>query len=292
MVVHLYMMYHRNDRLEYVRSGKKLSDETMDMLTAYFQSLFAQRMNDGTLKRAEMDRLWNRAKRSVKAEIRGKREARHPKHARRFSRERERERGQRDGNRSFRQGGDDRRDNRDCRDDDRRRDAHKRLGRDGRDRRNNQPVRVDRDGRSNRGTRRDGNGRDATAGKKPWLTSATKKGRNKCDRRNERDRRKDAAHHLDARRTSSDNKSPDDHNDTDVDKDNDSRSAASSDANDNFAVAMAPPAKRAKTIRGSAVAANETAPVRKQKATAPTVLRVPRKSDKNNRRRIDSSSES
>ncbi len=48
------------------------------------QSLFAQRMNNGTLEHAKMDCL------PVKAEIRGKREARHPEHARRFSRERER----------------------------------------------------------------------------------------------------------------------------------------------------------------------------------------------------------
>jgi hypothetical protein len=84
------MMYNRNDSLEYVRSGRKLSDETIDMLTAYFQSLFAQRMNDGTLERAEMDRLRNRTKQSVKAEIRGKRKARCPEHARRFSRKRKR----------------------------------------------------------------------------------------------------------------------------------------------------------------------------------------------------------
>ena len=36
-----YMTFHRNDRLEYVRSGKKLSDETIDTLTAYFQSVGA-----------------------------------------------------------------------------------------------------------------------------------------------------------------------------------------------------------------------------------------------------------
>jgi hypothetical protein len=100
--------------------------ETMDTLTAYFQSLFAQQMNDGTLKRAEMDRLRNRAKRSVKAEIRGKREACHPG------------------------GGGDRHDC-DRRNDDRRRDAHRRLGRKGRIRRNNQPKHRDRDGGGDRG---------------------------------------------------------------------------------------------------------------------------------------------
>jgi hypothetical protein len=119
---------------------------------------------------------------------------------------------------------------------------------------------------------RDGDGRDAMAGKKPWSLSATKKGHDDHDRRELRDRRKDASHHLDACRTSSDDESPNDRNDTDVDEDDDSRLAASSDADDNFAVAMAPPAKRAKTIRGSAVAAKETAPARKRKATAPLIM--------------------
>ncbi len=132
---------------------------------------------------------------------------------------------------------------------------------------------------------------DATA-ERNESTSSTKKGRDERDRRDEQDRRKDAAHHLDARRTSSDDESPDDREDTEIEEDNDSRSAASSDADDNFALAMSPPAKRAKTICGSAVAAKEMAPARKRKATAPTVLRVPRKSGKNNRRRIPSSDES
>jgi hypothetical protein len=34
-----YMTYHRADRAEYVKSGKKLSDETIETLSAYFQSL-------------------------------------------------------------------------------------------------------------------------------------------------------------------------------------------------------------------------------------------------------------
>jgi hypothetical protein len=63
------------------------------------------------------------------------------------------------------------------------------------------------------------------------------------------------------------------------------RSAASSDANDNFAVAMAPPAKRAKTIRGSATC--------KRKATTPIALHVPHKDkNKNKQRVIKSSNES
>ncbi len=137
-------------------------------------------------------------------------------------------------------------------------------------------MRGDRDGGSNRGMRRDSNERGASAGKKPWSTSATKKGRNDRDRRESRDRRKVEAHHNDARRTISDEESPND------------RSAASSNVNDIFAVAMAPPAKRAKTICGSAVAAKEAAPAHKRKATAPIVPLVPRK-DRKDRHVIESS---
>ena len=81
------------------------------------------------------------------------------------------------------------------------------------------------------------------------------------------------------RHASSNKESPDDREDTEVD-DDDSRLAASSDVDDNFAVAMAPPAKRAKTIRGSAVAAKETAPAHKRKAAAPIVPHVTRKDRK------------
>ncbi len=38
-----YMMYHRADRAEYFKSGKKLADETIEMLTVNFQLLFVQR---------------------------------------------------------------------------------------------------------------------------------------------------------------------------------------------------------------------------------------------------------
>ena len=50
---------------------------------------------------------------------------------------------------------------------------------------------------------------------------------------------------------------------------------------------MVPPAKQVKTIRGSAVAAKETAPAHKRKAAAPIVPRVTRK-DRKDRRVIKS----
>jgi hypothetical protein len=261
-----YMTYHRADRHEYVKSGKKLADETIESLSAYFQSLFAQRKIDGTLERYEVERLRKRAQRTLASDLREKREARRPTHARRETRERER--GRHDGRRSHRHGSSDRRN------DDRRRDAYGRSGRDGRDRRNNQPNSGDRDGGGDRERRRNGDDRGAAPGKTSW-----KKHRDdKKHQRDDRDRRKKVeAHHADNRYTSSDDESKNDHEDTDVDDDDGSlRSTASSSAdNDNFAMAIDAPAKKTtKAGRGSAVAEKEVIAARKRK---PDATRVPRK---------------
>ena len=276
-----YMTYHRADRAEYVKSGKKLADETIETLSAYFQSLFAQRKIDGTLERHEVERLRNRAKRTLANDIREKREARRSNHARRETRERER--GRYDGSRSHRRGSDDRRN------DDRRRTAYGRSGRDGRGRYNNQPKRGDRDGGGDRERRRDGDDRGTTPEKKPWK----KNGDEKKDRRDDRDRRKKIeAHHADNRYTSSDDESKNDDENTDVDDDDVSRSTASSDAgDDNFAVAIETPAKNAtKAKRGSAVAEKEVIAARKRK---PDAVKVPRKAKrtKSNKKIVESDSD-
>ena len=276
-----YMTYHRADRAEYVKSGKKLADETIETLSAYFQSLFAQRKIDGTLERHEVERLRNRAKRTLANDIREKREARRSNHARRETRERER--GRYDGSRSHRRGSDDRRN------DDRRRTAYGRSGRDGRGRYNNQPKRGDRDGGGDRETRRDGDDRGTTPEKKPWK----KNGDDKKGRRDDRDRRKKIeAHHADNRYTSSDDESKNDDENTDVDDDDVSRSTASSDAgDDNFAVAIETPAKNAtKAKRGSAVAEKEVIAARKRK---PDAVKVPRKAKrtKSNKKIVESDSD-
>ena len=84
------MTYHRTDCAEYVKTGKKLSDETIEMLLAYFQSLFVQRKIDGTLKRHEIERLRNRAKQMLANDLREKHEARRSSHAHHEAREHER----------------------------------------------------------------------------------------------------------------------------------------------------------------------------------------------------------
>ncbi len=80
---------------------------------------------------------------------------------------------------------------------------------------------------------RDATATDATRrrGRSRGRRARPKKGRDDRDRRESRDRRKDASLHLDARRTSSDEESSDDRDDTEVDDDI-ARSAASSDADD------------------------------------------------------------
>ena len=47
------MSYHRNDRSQYVSSGKVLDDESLETLTAYFQAIHDQKVSDGTLQRQQ-----------------------------------------------------------------------------------------------------------------------------------------------------------------------------------------------------------------------------------------------
>jgi hypothetical protein len=165
-----YMTYHHADCAKYVKSGKKLADETIETLSAYFQSLFAQHKIDGTLKRHEVKRLHNRAKQTLANDICEKREARRSNHA--HCEMRERKRGQYDGSRSHRRGNDDRR-----------RTAYGQSGRDGRGQFNNQPKRGDRDGGGDRERQHDGDNHGMTPEKKLWK----KNGDNKNDRRDDRD---------------------------------------------------------------------------------------------------------
>ncbi len=97
-----YMTYHRSDRTKYVKSGKKLSAETIKSLTEYFQALFAQKKADGLLERAELNRIRQQAKRTLASSLREQRDARRTSHAR----GKLRERGRCGGSRSYRCGDD------------------------------------------------------------------------------------------------------------------------------------------------------------------------------------------
>jgi hypothetical protein len=45
-----YMSFHCSDRSEYVRSGRKLVDETLNSLAEYFEAIFNARLSDGSLQ--------------------------------------------------------------------------------------------------------------------------------------------------------------------------------------------------------------------------------------------------
>ena len=45
------MTFHRSDRTEYLRSGRKLCDEMLASLTAYFESGFEARVADRSLRK-------------------------------------------------------------------------------------------------------------------------------------------------------------------------------------------------------------------------------------------------
>jgi hypothetical protein len=66
---------HCSDCTKYVKSGKKLSAETIKSLTEYFQLLFAQKKADGLLERAELDRICQRATRTLASSLREQRDA-------------------------------------------------------------------------------------------------------------------------------------------------------------------------------------------------------------------------
>ena len=100
------MTYHCTDRAKYVKSGKKLSDETIEMLLAYCQLLLAQRKINGMLERHKIERLHNRAKQTLANDLRKKREARRSSHA--CHEMHERECGRCDKSQSHRRNGDDR----------------------------------------------------------------------------------------------------------------------------------------------------------------------------------------
>ena len=44
-----YMSFHKSDRSEYVRSGRKLSDEMLDSLAEYFGAIFNAKLGNGSL---------------------------------------------------------------------------------------------------------------------------------------------------------------------------------------------------------------------------------------------------
>ena len=52
-----YMTFHRTDRGEYVRSGRKLRKETLKLLAEYFESIYDSRLSKGLVPRRQLDKI-------------------------------------------------------------------------------------------------------------------------------------------------------------------------------------------------------------------------------------------
>jgi hypothetical protein len=64
-----YMTFHRSNRLEYLRSGRKLCDETLASLATYFESGFDARVADGTLRKLRNEQVCVKARNEYRHEL-------------------------------------------------------------------------------------------------------------------------------------------------------------------------------------------------------------------------------
>ena len=82
-----YMTFHRSDRAEYLRSGRKLCDETLASLAAYFESGFDARVADGSLRKLRDEQVRVQARNEYRHEL----QARYHDKLKRFDNTRKRE---------------------------------------------------------------------------------------------------------------------------------------------------------------------------------------------------------
>ena len=52
-----YMTFHRTDRAEYVRSGRKLCNEMLKLLAEYFESIYNSRLSEGLVQCRQLDKI-------------------------------------------------------------------------------------------------------------------------------------------------------------------------------------------------------------------------------------------
>jgi hypothetical protein len=62
-----YMTFHKSDRAEYVQSRCKLSDEMLQTVAEYFQSIQETCENNGSLMHHQIKKIWVEAKRKLPA---------------------------------------------------------------------------------------------------------------------------------------------------------------------------------------------------------------------------------
>jgi hypothetical protein len=64
-----YMSFHCSNHVEYIRSGRKLSNETIQTLAKYFESIFLGRLSNGSIQRKHDEQLCAAAKRELRHEL-------------------------------------------------------------------------------------------------------------------------------------------------------------------------------------------------------------------------------
>ncbi len=64
-----YMTFHRSDRAEYLHRGRKLCNETLVSLAAYFESGFDARVADGSLRKLRDKQVRVKARNEYRHEL-------------------------------------------------------------------------------------------------------------------------------------------------------------------------------------------------------------------------------
>ena len=52
-----YMTFHRSDRAEYARSGRKLREGMLKSLAEYFESIYNSRLSEGLVLRRQLSKI-------------------------------------------------------------------------------------------------------------------------------------------------------------------------------------------------------------------------------------------
>ena len=65
----LYMSFHKSDRVEFICSGNKLSEETHESLAEYFQNIHNAQVSDGSLQRKRDDQIRQSTRRKMRGEL-------------------------------------------------------------------------------------------------------------------------------------------------------------------------------------------------------------------------------
>ncbi len=65
----LYMSFHKSDRAEFVRSGNKLNEETLQTLMDNFQGIHDVKVSDGSLLKKRDEQICQSTRREMSGEL-------------------------------------------------------------------------------------------------------------------------------------------------------------------------------------------------------------------------------